>query len=172
MKSFTKQESKSTTAVALTQYLTFLLGTDLYAINILLVKEIINLPLLTPISNAPSYILGMTHLYENLVPILDLGKLLAETHPGAKTADLTTTDEKNMVVIIKTNEKYVGLIVGSVFDIVALAPQEIKPAPEFFAELPCNFVQQVGVKDDKLLMILDTQRLLDCKELQSLHAVM
>jgi purine-binding chemotaxis protein CheW len=104
------------------EFLAFTLGREEYCIDILKVQEIRGYEAVTPIPNTPSFMKGVVNLRGLIVPIIDLRiKLDLET---------VTYDQFTVVIILSILGRIVGVVVDSVSDVIALAADEIKEAPQ------------------------------------------
>jgi len=134
------------------EYLTFRLGAEEYALEILKVQEIRNYEAATAIANAPAFIRGVINLRGVIVPIADLRVLL-----GLPSAEYTPF---TVVIVLNLENATVGVVVDAVSDVVALQAQQIRPAPEFSGDVDTRYVTGLGTLEDRMLIIADIERLL------------
>ncbi|MEO0442993.1 MAG: chemotaxis protein CheW [Pseudomonadota bacterium] len=138
------------------QYLTFTLGDESYAINILAVKEISGWDNATVIPNAPDYVKGVVNLRGTIVPIVDL----RIRFKVGESAYLPTT----VVIIIsgstESGERTVGFIVDSVSDVLDVMDDDMRPAPEFDGTVPSNYVYGLVNANESVVTVLDIVHLL------------
>ena len=135
------------------EFLTFRLGAESYGIEILKVQEIRGYERPTAIANAPAFIKGVINLRGLIVPILDLRIKfqLGEVN----------YDEFTVVIILNVAGRMVGVVVDSVSDVVALAPEAIRPSPEFASSVfDTQYITGLGTVDAQMLILLDIQRLI------------
>ncbi|OQW94142.1 MAG: hypothetical protein BWK79_07345 [Beggiatoa sp. IS2] len=143
------------------KYLTFVLATEEYAIDILRVQEIKGWCKVTPIPNTPTYICGVINLRGAIVPIIDLRLRfhLERLEYGPMT----------VVVVVKvlsgTRERIMGIVVDAVSDVYDVSENEIKPPPDFGSIISIEFVKGLATVDDKMVIVLDIDRLLNSNEL-------
>jgi purine-binding chemotaxis protein CheW len=134
------------------EYLTFTLGPEEYAIDILKVQEIRGYEQPTTIANAPEFIKGVINLRGTIVPIVDLrikfqvGK--AEYTPFT------------VVIILNIGARVVGIVVDGVSDVTSLRPDQVRPAPDFAATVDTKYIQGLGTLDERMLIVVDIARLL------------
>lgn len=140
------------------EFLTFTLGSETYGIEILKVQEIRGYDPVTRIANTPSFIKGVINLRGVIVPIVDLRLKF-----GVGEA---TYHEFTVVIILNVAGKVVGIVVDGVSDVVPLAPEQIKPAPEFGASLDTRYLTGLGTVNDEMLILVDIERLLTSEEMQ------
>ncbi len=137
------------------QFLTFQLGEELYGVDILRVQEIKGYTAVTKIPNTPAHIKGVLNLRGTIVPIVEL-----RTKFGMDTIDYTMF---TVIVVVVVREKIMGLVVDAVKD--------IQPAPQFGAKVDVSFLNGIGKSGDKLIALLDMDRLLSDDDLQDTTAV-
>ena len=134
------------------EYLTFTLGPEEYAIDILKVQEIRGYEQPTTIANAPAFIKGVINLRGIIVPIVDMrikfqvGK--AEYTPFT------------VVIILNIGARVVGIVVDGVSDVTSLRPEQIRPAPDFAATVDTKYIQGLGTLDERMLIVVDIARLM------------
>lgn len=104
------------------QFISFRLGEDEYAIDIMAVREIKGWTDTTPLPNQPPHVLGVLNLRGAIVPILDLRSRFGQ--------GLTKATGMHVVIIVNVAEKTFGILVDAVSDILTVEPEEIKPVPD------------------------------------------
>ncbi len=135
------------------EFLTFRLGAESYGIEILKVQEIRGYETPTAIANAPAFIKGVINLRGVIVPVLDLR--VKFRLPQA------TYDEFTVVIILNVAGRVVGVVVDSVSDVLTLAVDLIRPAPEFAsATFDTKYITGLATVDDRMLILLDIERLM------------
>jgi len=134
------------------EYLTFRLGAEEYALEILKVQEIRNYEAATAIANAPAFIRGVINLRGVIVPIADLRVLL-----GLPSAEYTPF---TVVIVLNLENATVGIVVDAVSDVVALQADQIRPAPEFAGNVDTRYVTGLGTLENRMLILADIERLL------------
>jgi len=142
----------------LREFLSFRLGAEEYGIEILKVQEIRGWEQPTVIANTPAFIKGVINLRGIIVPIVDLR--LKFNLGEAKY------DEFTVVIILSVAKRVVGAVVDAVSDVQTLAPQQIKPAPEFSAALETQFITGLGIIEERMLILLDIERLMTSRDMQ------
>ncbi len=144
------------------QFLTFQLGEELYGVDILRVQEIKGYTAVTKIPNTPAHIKGVLNLRGTIVPIVEL-----RTKFGMNTIDYTMF---TVIVVVVVREKIMGLVVDAVSDVLNIDKKEIQPAPQFGAKVDVSFLNGIGKSGDKLIALLDMDRLLSDDDLQDTTA--
>jgi purine-binding chemotaxis protein CheW len=140
-----------------TEVLSFRLGGEEYAISILKVQEIRGYDAVTRIANTPEYLKGVVNLRGIIVPVIDMRIKL---NIGTATYDAFT-----VVIVLNINKHTIGMVVDSVSDVVTLTPEQIKPAPDLGATVAGEYLQGLGTVDERMLILLDIDRLLGSDEL-------
>jgi purine-binding chemotaxis protein CheW len=139
------------TAAVRDEFLSFRLGTEEYAIDILQVREIRAHERATRMPNAPGFVKGVINLRGAIVPIVDLrSKFGFPEENGAST----------VTIILSIAERAVGVVVDAVSDVVALAREQVKPAPELKSVIEDGFIRGIAPVDGRMLIVLDIQRLM------------
>lgn len=157
-----QKESDQFTQAVRGQLLTFRLGSSTYGVDILRVKEIRGFAPVTKIPHSPPHVLGVLNLRGSIVPILDLRVRFAL--PDAAISPLTVI----IVLSLHTaaGQRDCGVVVDSVSDVVDIAPDAIKPAPQLHAGRGSSeFIAGIATVDEQMLILLDIDRLVT-QELQ------
>ncbi|MGP9833594.1 chemotaxis protein CheW [Marinobacter sp. NSM] len=150
-----KEDSASRTDVQ--EYLTFSLGEEQYALDIMSVKEIRGYEAVTRIANAPSFIKGVINLRGEIVPIVDL-----RIKFGVGEARY---DEFTIVIVIQIHDRLVGIVVDAVSDVVSLSEQERRPPPEFGVAFDSRFLVGLAKLQNKMIILVDIEALVSSNEL-------
>jgi purine-binding chemotaxis protein CheW len=149
------------------QFLTFLLGGEMYALGILNVKEIIEYGQLTEIPMMPASIRGVINLRGAVVPVVDL----AARFGGHASA----VQRRTCIVIVEVDQEDtkldIGIMVDAVSEVLEIAQSEIEPPPSFGAKIRADFIDGMGKVAGKFVIILNIQRVLSVDEMASLASV-
>jgi purine-binding chemotaxis protein CheW len=143
--------------------LAFTLGKEEYGVNILKVQEIRGYEDVTKIANAPDFIKGVINLRGIVVPIIDMRM---KFNLGTPTYDVFT-----VVIILNVADLVIGVVVDSVSDVITLTPEHIKPAPETGTALKTDYLIGLGTLDDRMVILVDIDRLMASSEIGMLSAV-
>lgn len=146
------------------EYLTFRLGAEEYGIDILKVQEIRGYDAVTRIANAPDFIKGVINLRGVIVPIVDLR---LKFKLGA--ADY---NEFTVVIILNVAKRVVGVVVDSVSDVLELAPEQIRPAPEFNSLLDAGYITGLGSVGERMMILVDIERLMAAEDMALIERVL
>ncbi len=139
-------------AVGAREYLTFKLDQEEYGIDILKVQEIRGYEPPTRIANAPIFIKGVVNLRGTIVPIVDMR--LKFNCESAKYDSFT------VVIILNLHQRIVGIVVDSVSDVMQLAPENLRAAPEVESVIDSDSVIGLGSLGDRMLILLDIEKLM------------
>lgn len=134
------------------EYLTYTLGPEEYAIDILKVQEIRGYESPTTIANAPEFLKGVINLRGTIVPIVDL-----RIKFNVGKADYTPF---TVVIILNVGSRVVGIVVDSVSDVTMLRQEQIRPAPEFSATVDTRYINGLCTLDERMLIVVDIERLM------------
>jgi purine-binding chemotaxis protein CheW len=145
------------------QFLTFQLGDELYGVDILRVQEIKGYTAVTKIPNTAPHIKGVLNLRGTIVPIIEL-----RTKFGMPTIDYTMF---TVIVVVVVRDRIMGLVVDSVSDVLNISKNDIQPPPEFGAKVDVSVLTGIGKSGDKLVALLNIDRLLTEGDQQEASAV-
>lgn len=122
------------------EFLTCRLGGETYGIDILQVQEIREIDRVTRVPHVTSFVRGVINLRGAIVPIVDLGLMFGFPEPIALKAA--------SAIVLNVDRRLVGLVVASVSDVIALADDEIVPAPELGGRAIGAAIQGIGTRRD------------------------
>ena len=146
------------------QYLTFALGSEMFAVGILNVKEIIEYGNLTEIPMMPTFIRGVINLRGSVVPVIDLAARF-----GGKS---TEAGRRTCVVIVEVNDEEarhdIGIMVDAVSEVLDIPGSEIEPPPTFGARIRADFIFGMGKVAGKFVIILNINKVLSIEEIAEL----
>jgi len=157
------QTTKEEDEKDLKEYLSFELGEEKYALNILNVQEIRTYGDVTPVANSPVFIKGVMNLRGIVVPILDLR---VKFNLGDLSYNSHTT-----VIITTIGDRHVGLVVDGVSDVIKINPEKISSSPEFNSTLDVEYLEGIGTVGDEMIILVDINRLLTNKEMGLVSAI-
>ena len=138
------------------EFLTFRLGAEEYAIEILKVQEIRGWETPTAIANTATFIKGVINLRGTIVPIVDL---------RLKFKGEAKYDEFTVVIILSVARRVLGIVVDAVSDVTTLAPGQIRAAPEFGGTLDTRFITGLGTVGERMLILTDIERLMTSRDM-------
>lgn len=143
------------------QFLTFILAGEEYGVDILRVREIKGWDRVTPIPNTPDYIRGVINLRGTIVPIIDLRDRF-----GLESVEYTPM---TVVIMLKVEsegrERIMGIVVDAVSEVYNVALGDMKDPPDFGAVVRADFIRGLATVDEKMIIVLDIDHLLNSDEL-------
>ncbi|WP_374484738.1 chemotaxis protein CheW [Zoogloea sp.] len=149
------------------QYLTFLLGGEMFAVGILNIKEIIEYGTVTEIPMVPPFIRGVINLRGAVVPVIDLASRF-----GGKRSEVS---RRTCIVIIELTEnderQDVGVVVDAVSEVLEIPASEIEPPPSFGAKIRADFIKGMGKVNGKFVILLEVEKVLSVDEIATLARV-
>jgi purine-binding chemotaxis protein CheW len=145
------------------EYLSFTLGQEEYAIDILKVQEIRGYEAVTRIANAPEFIKGVVNLRGIIIPILDMRIKFNLGTP--------VYNEFTIVIILNIAGRIMGIVVDGVSDVTMLKNDQIKPPPEMPAAFNTDYLIGLGTVDDRMLILIDIDKLMSSDEMGLVESV-
>jgi purine-binding chemotaxis protein CheW len=149
------------------QYLTFLLGGEMFAIGILGIKEILEYGQLTGVPMMPACVRGVINLRGAVVPVVDLAARFGD-------APVEVTKRTCIVIIeVSTDDgrQDIGVVVDAVSEVLEIPAGEIEPAPAFGAQIRADFIAGMGKLNGRFVIILDVNAVLSVDELAMVEQV-
>jgi purine-binding chemotaxis protein CheW len=141
----------------------FRLGDDLYAVDIMRIKEIIRPQKLTSLPKSPAFIDGVINLRGAVIPVVDLRKRfdMPERENGAATR----------LLIVRLHAQTLGLVVDDVTEVITVPIKDIKPPPAVSTGVIADYLLGVCLSGDVLVMLLDIDRLLSVNEVSAIETL-
>lgn len=149
------------------QYLTFLLGGEMFAVGILNVKEIIEYGTVTAIPMMPPFIRGVINLRGAVVPVIDLSSRFGNNP--------SQVSRRTCIVIIEVSEgeerQDIGIVVDAVSEVLEIPRGEIEPPPAFGAKIRADFITGMGKVGGRFVIILNVSQVLSVDEISLLSQI-
>jgi purine-binding chemotaxis protein CheW len=145
------------------EYLTFVLGSEEYGLEILKVQEIRGYDAVTQIANTPEFIKGVVNLRGKIVPIVDLrikfnlGKV--------------EYNEFTVVIILNLHGRVVGIVVDGVSDVIALKEEQIRDVPSLVTSIDTKYIVGLATVAERMLILVDIEQLMTSQEMALVDAV-
>jgi purine-binding chemotaxis protein CheW len=139
------------------EFLSFVLGAEHYALDIMSVKEIRGYEKVTQIANAPSFIKGVINLRGDIVPIVDLR---IKFNIGE-----ATYNEFTIVIMLNIAERIVGIVVDGVSDVIRLAEGDVRPPPEFGVAFDIRYLLGLVAIEEQMVILVNIENLISSEEL-------
>ncbi len=148
-----------------TQYLTFKLQEEVYAVNVANIREILDFTAVTKVPRTPDFMRGVINLRGSVVPVIDM-KLkfgMPETEKTVNTCIIVmeiSLDEETVVI---------GSLADAVQEVLELEAEQIEPAPKIGTRLNTDFIHGMGKHNEQFIMILNIDRIFSSEEIQALN---
>ncbi|HTV57948.1 MAG TPA: chemotaxis protein CheW [Verrucomicrobiae bacterium] len=137
------------------------IGRETFGLPISIVREIVRVPEITSVPNAPDYIEGVINLRGRIIPVVDLRKRFGEKVPEPS--------KKNRIVVAEVEGRMIGLLVNSASEVLRLPPSQIESPNNVFREGELDYITGVGKLNGRLVILLDLSRILQRGELGQLQ---
>jgi purine-binding chemotaxis protein CheW len=128
-------------------YVTFTLGQESFGINLKMVEEIIELPTVTKVPDAPPYVLGVICLRDQVLPLLDFIQLL-QAEPSEKPV------AGDMVILLSFGQAKLGIVVDGIQEIIRIREEDILPPPQTLSEREAKDLEGVVLRSDRMVSLL------------------
>jgi purine-binding chemotaxis protein CheW len=145
------------------QIVGFRVGRETFGVPISLVHEIVRVPDITAVPEAPDYVEGVINLRGKIISVIDLRKRFGEKE--------ISPNKKNRILVVEVEHKMVGLIVDAASEVLKVPENEIDLPPSFFEEGELNYVTGVGKLRGRLIIMIDLTKILQKGELRRLDEI-
>ena len=142
------------------QVVGFRIGAETFGVPISIVREIVRVPAITAVPNAPDYIEGVINLRGKIISVIDLRKRFGETN--------IQPTKKNRIVVVDLNERSVGLLVNSASEVLKIPPSEIEAPHDLFQDGEVDYVTGVAKLKGRLVILLDLNKVIRRSDLRRL----
>jgi purine-binding chemotaxis protein CheW len=151
------------TAMEITQYLTFKLDEEIFALDVAKVREILEESSITKVPQTPDFMRGVINLRGSVVPVIDLRLKfgMSATERTVNTCIIVAEVELEEETIV------LGALADSVQEVIEMEPSQIEAAPHIGTRLNTDFIKGMGKHDNRFIMILDIDRVFTGAELKS-----
>ncbi len=149
-----------------TQYLTFKLEDEVFALDISKVREVLNFTAITKVPKTPEFMRGVINLRGSVVPVVDLRLKfgMSRTEKTVNTCIIITE------VTVDNETTVLGALADSVQEVMDLGPDHIEPAPKIGTHLNTEFIRGMGKRDNTFVIILDIDKVFSIDELALVQA--
>ena len=158
---------KTVDAPDVQQYLTFALGSEMFAVGTLSVKEIIEYGQMTVVPMMPGFIRGVINLRGAVVPVIDLAARFGRSE--------TVITRRTCIVIVEVpnedGKQDIGVVVDAVSAVLEIAPADIEPVPAFGAKIRSDFIAGMGKVAGRFVILLEVGKVLSIDEIATLATV-
>jgi purine-binding chemotaxis protein CheW len=150
-----------------TQYLTFKLSDEVFALDITKVREVLDFTSVTKVPRTPEFMRGVINLRGSVVPVVDMRLKFGMT----KTEQTVNTCIIIVEVKVDDETTILGALADSVQEVMDLEPDNIEPAPKIGTRLNTEFIRGMGKRDGAFVIILDADRVFSAEELEAARGV-
>ena len=147
----------------LLQLVTFSIGEEEFGVDILKVQEIIRTMEITKVPRAQDFVEGVINLRGKVIPIIDLRRRFG--------LDSKPHDKHTRIIVIEINNMIVGFVVDSVSEVLRIPAGTVEPPPPVVAGVESEYISGVGKLEDRLLILLDLDRLLSRADIEALGQI-
>lgn len=144
------------------QYLTFMLGEEVFGVDVIHIKEILEIVNITKIPQTPDYMCGVINLRGSVVPVVDI-KLkfgMGKVEKSVNTCSIV------LELVIDNKKMLLGALVDSVQEVFELQSGEIEAVPKMGAKIRTEFINGMSKRGDKCIILLDINGIFSFKELE------
>ena len=147
----------------LLQLVTFSIGEEEFGVDILKVQEIIRTMEITKVPRAQDFVEGVINLRGKVIPIVDLRRRFGFSSKAH--------DKHTRIIVIEINNMIVGFVVDSVSEVLRIPAATVEPPPPVVAGVESEYISGVGKLQDRLLILLDLDKLLSSEDMEALSKV-
>lgn len=150
-----------------TQYLTFTLAEEVFALDVAKVREILEYTTVTKVPQTPDFMRGVINLRGSVVPVIDLRLKfgMTATEQSVNTCIIVAEVEMDEETIL------LGALADSVQEVDEMAPGQIEAAPHIGTRLNTDFIKGMGKQDNRFVMILDIDKVFSCGDLADIQRI-
>lgn len=146
------------------RYLTFLIGSESYGIEVRYVTEIIGIQAITEIPELPEYVKGIVNLRGKIIPVMDV-RLRFRKEPK-------DYNDRTCIIVIDIRDISIGLIVDTVSEVITIPDQDIVEPPKMNKGFSNRYIKNIGKVGNDVKLLLDCEKLLTDDEIESLSDVL
>lgn len=149
-----------------TQFLTFHLGSEVFAVEIARVREVLEYTKVTKVPRTPDFMLGVINLRGSVVPLVDMRAKFSmpQTKPTVNTCFIIME-----VMTEEGSQTVVGAMADSVREVFELQPDNVEKPPKIGTKLRADYLRGMGKHEGKFIMILDTDKIFSAQELRAVR---
>ena len=148
----------------LIQLVSFFIGSEEFGVDILYVQEINRMSQVTKVPNSPDFVDGVINLRGRVIPVIDLRLRLGMPKKEP--------DKNTRIIVMEVSGKTVGFIVDSVNEVLRISKDVTESPPELAMGINSEYIKAVGKLEDRLLILIDLEKILSQEENVQLEAVM
>lgn len=145
---------------------TFRVGTEMFGVPISAVQEIVRVPEITRIPQAPDFVEGVVNLRGRIIPAVDMHKRL-----GTQAAGGDGRGVKSRILVVEAGGRLIGVIVDAVDEVIKLAEERVEPAPPMVSGIDNQYLRGVGKLEGRLLILIDIGGILSAEQLAAIDGM-
>lgn len=143
------------------QCISFYLGEEEFALDILNVREIIRVPDITRVPGSPEFIDGVLNLRGRVIPVINLHRRFGFPQSSA--------GRKNRIIVLETEGELIGIKVDAVKEVTFLTPETIKESPEILSNLDTQYIAGIAQHEERLIILVDSYAILSADQLRAVQ---
>ncbi len=151
-----------------TQFLSFKLGEEVFAVDVAKVREILDVTAITKVPQTPDFMRGVINLRGSVVPVMDM-RLKFGMPPTERTVN-------TCIIVMEVTQEGETMVLGSLADsvqeVLDLDPDQIEAAPRIGTRLRSDFIKGMGKHNDRFIIILDIDKIFSSDELETITGTM
>ncbi|MBF0163497.1 MAG: chemotaxis protein CheW [Magnetococcales bacterium] len=149
-----------------TQYLTFTLGSEVFAVDIAKIREVLEYSSVTKVPRTPDFMCGVINLRGSVVPVVDMRLKfnMGQSEKSVNTCIIILEIAQDDGVVV------MGALVDSVREVMELEPDQVEPPPKIGMRLRAEFLKGMGKQDGRFIMILDIDKIFSIEELSAVQS--
>ena len=147
----------------LLQLVSFMIGQEEFGLEIQCIQEINRMVDITRVPNSPEYVTGVINLRGKVIPIIDLRKRFG--FPQKES------DKNTRIIVVELGTMVVGFVVDAVREVIRIPKNITEPPPSIVAGIGSEFITAVAKLENRLLILLDIERILRDKEKQQIETI-
>jgi len=138
------------------QLISFIVGEEEFGLEILQIKEVIRTQQITRLPKAPIFVKGVINLRGDIIPVIDLREKF-----GLKQKEYT---EESRVIVVEIEDKYIGMAVDVVSEVIRISQKDIEPPPPLVKGLSEEYLKGIGKLGEKLIILPNIEKILTTEE--------
>ena len=142
------------------QMVIFNIGKELYGVGIDAVHEIVKVPDITEVPDAPAFLEGVINLRGKIVPVVDLRKRMR--------LDGKDRTKSSRILITENENRLVGLLVDAVSEVLKIQPEALEAPPEMISSIGVQYITGVAKVEGRLIILLDLKKVLNVEDMSSI----
>ena len=156
-------EKVGSVSTELLQLVSFKIGNEEFGVDILNVQEINKMTQITKVPNSPVFVEGVINLRGRVIPVIDLRMRLGLTKKEH--------DKDTRIIVVEIERRTIGFIVDAVSEVLRIPANVTEAPPELVSGINSEFIKSVGKLEDRLLILIDLNKILTVNEKENLNKV-